>query len=218
MRHLLRSFAGNERGPAHARVLLTALALAVGKRPLTLLLASQGAGAALGIELPDAVSRFAQEAVLAQYPEALTERVAEPAATDVSTTIRQYLRLIPEFEPLVTLAEVEDRLARTLVDPAAALLQAVTLQNSSHYCELRLELRPASEARRRSARRLANQMADSFWKRRPRLADWYVRQRAGSWWRRTFTAIGRRSSPISVGRHRLNVQTVSRVFTDYKKF
>lgn len=176
MRLLLRTPAGNTRGPVYIDQALAALHGALPARGcVRLLLSATKDAVALCCECPPAFRSVLENQLYAQYPECRLDAIEPETGGPARIEWTADLTVARDLFPLKRYPQFEDALNRQTADPLTALLTAATpTPESDLESQVSLCLRPASDRKRSRAETLHRKLMTPFFRRHHRLAALYL--------------------------------------------
>lgn len=186
MQWLWTAPADNARGPRYMEKALAAIhqALEPGQR-VTLAYGTLDGRVGLQISCANEIATQVAGPLVANYPQCPLTMVANGDQTTISgQTWIMAAELVPELFPLLRHPQFEDQLNRNFADPIDSLLRAVRPDQGLDV-RLTLVVTPATDRRVIQAREAVQLLDRRFFRRHPRLADYFARtvSRPGGWWR-----------------------------------
>lgn len=199
MRYLWAAPADNDRGPLYMEKALSAIhqGLAPGQT-VTFSFDNIDGRIGLFVACDDAIAARVASPLIANYPRCPLTMVT---ATDLTTVnSRQWSmtgELVSELFPLIRHPQFEDQLNREFADPIGSLLRAVR-PDQGLSARVTLVVTPASDHRQSRARNIVQTLDREFFRRHPRLADYYARtvSRRGGIWLAGWVGYFARHSPL----------------------
>jgi hypothetical protein len=199
MRYLWTAPADNERGPRYMEKALAAIhqALEPGQT-VTLTYGTHENRVGLLIECANDIAARVAGPLIANYPYCpltIVRNTDQTLPTDAMWTMAG--EVTPELFPLLRHPQFEDQLNRNFADPIDSLLRAVR-PDQGLRAQMTLVVTRASEHRVDQARRAVHLLDREFFRRHPRLADYFARtvSRRGGVWRSGWLGWWAYHSPI----------------------
>lgn len=148
---------GNTRGPVHMESLLKTIHRANTKRcPLTLCFESRNGRVGLSVDCPDSLRSYFTQELQDAYPgsKVSIKKRSPPRIEQIVWSTE--LRKVPDVLPTRTWESfVDETETRKFADPIAGLLAAIRTGASGRIdCRVELQIRPATPARLRTAKRI----------------------------------------------------------------
>jgi hypothetical protein len=201
MRWLWTAPADNERGPRYMEKALAAIhqALAPGQS-VTLSYGSDDGQVGLFVTCTDELAGRVSGPLIANYPHCQLSPEAPPAVNAIERhTLIVTGQLVPELFPLLRHPQFEDQLNRAFADPIDSVLRAVRPENSLDI-HIEWTVTPVTASRRHSAVRTVQLLDREFFRRHPRLAEYFARTvtRPGGKWKSAWLGWLARRSPIPI--------------------
>jgi hypothetical protein len=174
-------------------------ALAPGQS-VTLSYGSSGGQVGLFVSCADDLAARVTGPLIANYPQcSLTPAATGLASVEELHTLIVTGQLVPELFPLLRHPQFEDQLNRAFADPIDSVLRAV---RPDVDLDMNVEwiVTPATPVRRHAAVRAVQLLDREFFRRHPRLAEYFARTvtRPGGVWRSAWLGWLARRSPIPV--------------------
>ncbi len=199
MQWLWTAPADNERGPRYMEKALAAIhqALKPGQT-VTLSYGMHDSRVGLLIECADEIAARVAGPLIANYPHCPLTMVMNTDQTLAGgATWTMAGELVPELFPLLRHPQFEDQLNRNFADPIDSLLRAVRPDQGLN-AQMTLVVTRASDQRMDWAREAVHLLDREFFRRHPRLADYFARtiSRPGGIWRSGWLGWWAYHSPI----------------------
>ena len=197
MRYLWTAPADNERGPRYMEKALAAIHQALNPgQTVTFSFGSRDGRVGLFVECEAESMARVIDPLVANYPQCPLTLVTDEGLPQGETWAMTG-ELVPELFPLIRHPQFEDQLNRNFADPIDSLLRAVRPDQGLH-AQLTLVVTPARDHRQSLARHAVHLLDREFFRRHPRLADYFARtvSRPGGLWRSAWLGWLARDSPL----------------------
>ena len=197
MRYLWTAPADNERGPRYMEKALAAIHQALNPGQTVILSFGNLDGrVALFVECETESMARVTDPLVANYPQCPLTLVTDQGLPQ-GETWEMTGELVPELFPLIRHPQFEDQLNRNFADPIDSLLRAVR-PDQGLDAQLTLVVTPARDHRQSLARHAVHLLDREFFRRHPRLADYFARtvSRSGGLWRSAWLGWLARYSPL----------------------
>ena len=197
MRYLWTAPADNERGPRYMEKALAAIHQALNPgQTVTFSFGSRDGRVGLFVECEAESMARVIDPLVANYPQCPLTLVTDEGLPQGETWAMTG-ELVPELFPLIRHPQFEDQLNRNFADPIDSLLRAVRPDQGLH-AQLTLVVTPARDHRQSLARHAVHLLDREFFRRHPRLADYFARtvSRPGGLWRSAWLGWLARYSPL----------------------
>jgi hypothetical protein len=175
MLKLLTAPATNDHTPRYMERALAAIHEAQHhSEPITLLYATAGGRIGLFLQCADHLEELVTGPLIAAYPNCTLETIDR--IDDVPPGWKTWsaeLHLTAEIFPILRHAQFEDLLNGTFADPITGILQAIQ-PGDDVRCQAAIHIIPAERRRRRAANRALRLLDREFFRRHPRLAEYYA--------------------------------------------